>query len=234
MHNLIIDGKSLKDFGIYVSGENTYNAPAWAVETEPVPGRHGELLQLMDRMEPISVSYPAFIRTMFPAYSAQARLYLLGHPGWRRIEDDYHPESFRLGYFAGPLDFDTRFLNLSAELELVFTCQPQRWLKSGETPVGVTSGQALTNDWMPAKPLIQLTGTGAGELRVGSSTITITEMEGGLTIDCDVQNAYNGTENKNRTIKVSGGFPVLVAGETTITYSGGVTAVQVTPRWWTV
>ena len=139
MHNLIIDGKSLKDFGIYVSGENSYNAPAWAVETEPVPGRHGELLQLMDRMEPISVSYPAFIRTMFPAYSAQARLYLLGRPGWRRIEDDYHPESFRRGYFAGPMDFDTRFLNLSAELELVFTCQPQRWIKSGETPVGVTT-----------------------------------------------------------------------------------------------
>ena len=33
MHNLIIDGMSLKDFGIYVSGENSYNAPAWAVET---------------------------------------------------------------------------------------------------------------------------------------------------------------------------------------------------------
>lgn len=234
MHNLIIDGKSLKDFGIYVSGENTFNAPAWAIETFSVPGRHGELLQLMDRMEPISVSYPAFIRHKFPECSAQARLYLLGRPGWRRIEDDYHPDCFRWGYFAGPLDFDARFLNLSAEMELVFTCQPQRWLKAGETPVDMTSGQTITNDWMPAKPLIQLTGTEAGELRVGSSTITITEMEGGLTIDCDVQNAYDGTANRNGTIKVSGGFPVLEAGETTITYSGGITAVQITPRWWTV
>ena len=66
MHNLIIDGRSLKDFGIYVSGENTYNAPSWAVETSTVPGRHGELLQTMDRLEPISVSYPAFIRQKFP------------------------------------------------------------------------------------------------------------------------------------------------------------------------
>ncbi|MBM6897452.1 hypothetical protein H9X86_08760 [Pseudoflavonifractor capillosus] len=234
MHNLIIDGKSLKDFGIYVSGENTYNAPAWEVETSTVPGRHGELLQTMDRLEPISVPYPAFIRQKFPAYAAQARLYLLGRPGWRRIEDDYHPDSYRLGYFSGPLDFDTRFLNLSAEMELVFTCQPQRWLKAGETPVGVTSGQVLTNDWMPAKPLIQITGTGAGELRVGSSTITILEMDGGLTIDCDVQNAYDGTINKNNNIKVSGDFPVLGMGETTVTYSGGITAVQITPRWWTI
>ena len=234
MHNLIIDGKSLKDFGIYVSGENTYNAPAWEVETFSVPGRHGELLQRMERLQPISVPYPAFIRHRFAEYAAQARLYLLGHSGWRRIEDDYHPESYRMGYFAGPLDFDTRFLNLSAEMELVFTCQPQRWIKAGETPVDVTSGQTLTNDWMPAPPLIQLTGSGAGELRVGSSTITILEMDGGLTIDCDVQNAYDGTLNKNNNIKVSGDFPVLGMGETTVTYSGGITAVQITPRWWTL
>lgn len=234
MHNLIIDGKSLKDFGIYVSGEKTYNAPAWEVETFSVPGRHGELLQRMDRLQPISVPYPAFIRHRFAEYAAQARLYLLGRPGWRRIEDDYHPDSYRLGYFSGPLDFDTRFLNLSAEMELVFTCQPQRWLKAGETPVAVTSGQVLTNDWMPAKPLIQLTGSGAGELRVGSSTITILEMDGGLTIDCDVQNAYDGTINKNNNIKVSGDFPVLGMGKTTVTYSGGITAVQITPRWWTI
>lgn len=234
MHNLIIDGKSLKDFGIYVSGQNTYNAPAWEVETFSVPGRHGELLQRMDRLQPISVPYPAFIRHRFAEYAAQARLCLLGHSGWRRIEDDYHPESYRMGYFAGPLDFDTRFLNLSAEMELVFTCQPQRWIKAGETSVDVTSGQAITNDWMPAKPLIQLTGSGAGELRVGSSTITILEMDGGLTIDCDVQNAYDGTLNKNNCIKVSGDFPVLGMGKTTVTYSGGITAVQITPRWWTL
>lgn len=234
MHNLIIDGKSLKDFGIYVSGENTYNAPAWAVETTTVPGRHGELLQTMDRLEPISMSYPAFIRQKFPEYSAQARLYLLGRPGWRRIEDDYHPDSYRMGYFAGPLDFDTRFLNLSAEMELVFTCQPQRWLKAGEAPMDVTSGQTLYNPWMPAKPLIQLTGNGPGKVSVGGSTVTILEMEGGLTLDCDAQNAYYGTLNKNKSIQVSGGFPVLGMGETTVTYSGGITAVQIMPRWWTL
>ena len=55
-----------------------------------------------------------------------------------------------------------------------------------------------------------------------------------LTIDCDSQNAYSGTINKNSTIKVSGGFPVMEVGETTITYSGGITAAQITPRWWTV
>lgn len=234
MHNLIIDGKSLKEYGIYVSGEKSYNAPAWAVDKAVVPGRHGELLYAMDRLEPISVAYPAFIRNRFPEYSAQARLYLLGRPGWRRIEDDYHPDSWRWGYFAGPLDFDTRFLNRSAEMELVFTCQPQRWLMAGEVPVGVTSGQSLYNDWMPAKPIIRLAGAGAGELRVGSSTVVIREIEGGLTLDCENQNAYDGAVNRNASIRVSGGFPVLGVGETAVTYSGGISTVEITPRWWTL
>ena len=67
---------------------------------------------------------------------------------------------------------------------------------------------------------------------MGGSTITITGMDGGLTIDSDTQNAYDGTTNKNSIITVSGGFPVLATGETIVSFSGGITAVQITPRWW--
>ena len=116
---------------------------------------------------------------------------------------------------------------------MLFNCMPQRWLKSGEVPISITAqGQALPNQWQPALPLIQLTGTGSGELSVGSSTISITGMDGSLTIDSETQNAYEGTKNKNGIITVSGGFPVLATGDTPIIWSGGITAIKITPRWW--
>lgn len=51
-------------------------------------------------------------------------------------------------------------------------------------------------------------------------------------LDSEVQNAYDGTTNKNNSISISGGFPVLEHGESLISYGGGITAVNITPRWW--
>ena len=157
--------------------------------------------------------------------------WLMSSRGYCRLEDSYEPDCYRMASYAGPFDA-ANWMNLYGRATIEFDCMPQRWLKSGETPVSITSGQTLQNDWQPALPLIQLTGTGDGELTVGGSTITIAGVEGGLTIDSDTQNAYDGTTNKNSIITVSGGFPVLAFGETIVAFSGGITAVQITPRWW--
>lgn len=235
MHNLWVDGKCLKEFGIYVSGENAFNAPEWDYEGQTVPGRNGNLIIPDNRMKNISVSYPAFIRQKFRENAQAARLYLLSAGAkYRRIEDDYHPDSYRLGVFAGPMDFDMKFLNHGGETNLVFDCKPQRFLKSGEFPVQVKSGQKLLNQWMEALPLIQIAGTGSGQLVVGNSRVDITGMAGTIALDCDVQNAYSGTLNLNNNITITGGWPVLAAGQTTISFSGGITSVEITPRWWTI
>ena len=235
MHNLLIDGKNLRAFGIYVSGEKTFGAPEWDYEATAVPGRNGDLLVSQNRLKNITVEYPAFIRQNFAANAQAARAYLLGAGAkYRRMEDNYHPDSYRLGVFAGPIDFDMRFLNLSGETSLIFNCKPQRFLKSGEHPMGMQSGQKLFNPWFPALPLIHVSGTGEGDLAIGGSTIGITGMTGSITIDSDTQNAYDGTLNLNNNIIVSGGFPVLESGETLVSFSGGITAVEIIPRWWTL
>ena len=123
-------------------------------------------------------------------------------------------------------------MQLLAPFSLEFDCKPQRFLKSGEFPIKIQSGQSLHNAWQPALPLIQITGTGDGQLVVGKSAVNITGMTESITLDSEAQNAYDGTTNKNNSISISGGFPVLEHGESLISYSGGITAVNITPRWW--
>lgn len=56
-----------------------------------------------------------------------------------------------------------------------------------------------------------------------------------VTLDSELQDAYDGTVNKNSSIILNGGeFPSLEPGDNDITFSGGVTEVEITPRWWTV
>lgn len=93
-------------------------------------------------------------------------------------------------------------------------------------------GMQLWNEGEPALPLIQVAGSGAGVLSIGSSIIELQEIPDGLTIDVESQNIYAGLKNRNEIATITGGFPELPRGQTGISFSGGITAVSITPRWW--
>lgn len=55
-----------------------------------------------------------------------------------------------------------------------------------------------------------------------------------IDIDCAVMDAHFGANNANSYITISGEFPVLKAGETSIRMTDNIKEVIITPRWWTV
>ena len=63
----------------------------------------------------------------------------------------------------------------------------------------------------------------------------ISEVGSMITIDCELQDAYSGSNNRNSTLTLSGNFPELPAGRTVIAFTGSsVTRVEVIPRWYTI
>lgn len=232
-HFFTFDGKSSRDFGLVISGSQTFGAPERDVEQVEIPGRNGALTISRNRFKNITVSYPAFIRRGFSKNAAALRAWLLGGDGYRRLEDTYHPDSFRVAQYTGPLDFEMGFLNRTGEFTLSFNCKPQRFLKSGEQTAAYTAPASLYNEGFPALPLIKVMGTGAGNLYVGGYTVQILELDGYLYLDSDTQNAYKGTLNENSAIDAPQ-FPVIQPGKSTVSWDGGITGVEITPRWWTV
>ncbi len=232
-HFFQFDGKCSENFGIYISGGQTFGAPEKDVESIEIPGRNGNLTISRNRFKNITVSYPAFIREKFYENTKSARAWLLGSDGYCRLEDTYHPDYFRMAQFIGPLDFETRFLNYSGETTLSFDCKPQRWKKDGERATRYTQPVKLYNDGFPALPLIKVFGSSSGRLYVGSYTVEIQSLDEYVILDSDLQNAYKGTLNKNNTISAPE-FPVLQPGENTVSWDGGITSVEVSPRWWTI
>lgn len=82
-------------------------------------------------------------------------------------------------------------------------------------------------------PLIEVDLTGEAALQVGGITVQFAGYTGPLVLDCDLQDAYAGTRNLNRYVTAAQ-FPVLPAGKTEISWSGGVSSVRLTPNWWTL
>lgn len=206
------------------------------VEKISVPGRSGDLVidtgAYGNYIQPYEIWFKDKLRGTTRAARDIAQ-WLLSGVGYMRLEDTYDPEIFRLAMFTGPFDVENWML-IAGRSTLEFDCQPQRWLKNGQLPVAVQSGQSLINTWQPAKPLIQVAGTGNGTLVVGGSTISISDMTGAITLDSETEDAYSGTENLNNNVKVNGGYPILQNGETAVSFSGGITAVRITPRWWSI
>ncbi len=229
----IFDGKSSGDYGIYISGGQTFNAPERDVESIEIPGRNGNLTISRNRFKNIMVPYPVFVHKRFNENVAAARAWLLGSDGYCRLEDTYHPDQYRMAQFNGPIDFEMRFLNYSGETTLTFNCKPQRWLKTGEQVIQCSNGDSILNSGFPALPLIKVSGTGGGYLYVGACVVQILSLDEYVILDSETQNAYKGTINKNGTIAAPE-FPVLQTGENTIYWGGGITAVEITPRWWTI
>lgn len=227
-------GHCCEEFGIVCSGSSTFAAPERDVTVVDIPGRNGTLTIDNGRYKNITITYPAAVPREFSARAAAIRAWLLGPTGYRRLEDEYQPDGYRLARFAGPLEFDAGFLNRSASMNLAFDCMPQRWLKSGEYAQPIANGQTLYNPTgFEALPLIEVELTGEAALQVGGITVQFAGYTGPLVLDCDLQDAYAGTSNLNRYVTAAQ-FPVLPAGKTEISWSGGISGVRLTPNWWTL
>lgn len=234
LHWLTFDGKSTKDFGVYLVGNAVYNAPEREYEKVSIPGRSGDLLIDNNRYKNIEIPYEAIVYQAFPCNIDGLRNYLLSKQGYFRLEDTYHPEEYRMARYAGGLELTGLKYPRMGRVVLRFDCKPQRYLKNGERAHTFTAAGTLYNPTrMEARPLVRVYGKGA--VGVGANTITITAADGYTDIDCELQDAYKGAANCNGNITLnSGAFFALAPGTNGVTLGRGVTKVEITPRWWKI
>lgn len=231
---LIFNGADSRDFGVYISGQGTFGAPARAYNVIPIAGRNGDLVTHEKRLENVSVTYRAFIYANFEANLRNFRNFLLSCIGYQKLTDSYHPDEYRMALWDSSFDPEVTSKNDAGEFTLTFNCKPQRFLNSGEEVTTLTADGSITNPTLfPAQPLLRVYGDGI--LGVNSQSITITGSDVYTDIDCEMMDAYKGTANKNHTITLSDyNFPVLRAGVNNFTLGTGITKVEITPRWWRV
>ena len=230
----VFDGVDSRDFGVYISGQGTFNSPARVYESQPIPGRNGEIVVSANRLENVELTYPAYVYTDFRRNLRKLRSFLLSRVGYCRLEDTYQPGEYRMALYRNALDVDATARNDAGRFDVTFFCKPQRFLLSGEeTQVFTAAGSIYNPTMFDARPLIRVYGT--GEVGLGNGTITITTADGYTDLDCDVMEAYKGTVNKNQYVQLSSlDFPVLPPGETGIALGTGITRVEIIPRWWEV
>ena len=114
-----------------------------------------------------------------------------------------------------------------------FVCQPFRYLYPAATDVVITSPGAIVSNPgdVASAPLIRVEGSGDITLYVGTQAVELTGIEGGICMDCEMQDAFNLTVTELMNSAMAGEFPRLAPGNNVISWTGAVTKVIITPRW---
>lgn len=140
---------------------------------------------------------------------------------WKaRVEGEIHlaPCAFNDGWTASP----------------TIKAKPHRYIWPETAPITIAESSYILSGkgTAKAKPMLEITGTGDVTLMIGSSTILINDLDGNITIDCESKLAYSGEILKTgQVIVVDGIWPTLNPEMTTISWTGSIDTVEITPKW---
>ena len=202
--------------------------PQERVEHITIPGRNGELTQLEG--EDI---YESYIQTA--QITVEGKTNVPEAEAWLRgdgyVTFDSQPLLQQRARVINAVTFEKHSRNLDLwHGDVQFYCEPMKHLIAEEDIEVTSSGTTLTNPGdLPAFPLIEITGSGTVSIAVDGISLVIPDLESGWVADCENQWILdNGIPQMNAW---TGTFPQIPVGESTITFTGSITKLTITPRW---
>lgn len=171
-------GESSRDYGVYITDVNVFDGAARDIKLVDIPGRNGAYIIDNGRFDEITLVYDCAMgadgtdgAADFAENMAAIRAWLSSVSGYARLEDDINPDEYRMAAFSGGIKVDTNGKR-TGEFSIEFTARPERFLKSGETAVTVTSGDTITNPTaFESRPLIQVWGH--GDIEIGGGIVNV-------------------------------------------------------------
>ena len=233
---VIFNGISSKDLHIQVQTEPDYDFPEKDYEVTHVPGRNGDIVIDQGSWQNVSRKYNLAMdagKISYTEVASKLVQWLHSASGYARLEDSYEPDFYRMAMYKDSGSISNIY-NKAGQIEIEFTCKPQRYFKSGEiADIFTTSTEYRNPTDFPAKPLIKIHGSGSGTVKIGSYTVTINDILDGMVVDSEQQDTYKDQTNCNSKVSITE-YPKLIAGNNAISISGGVTSIEIIPRWWTL
>lgn len=229
---IYLNGISCRAVGILVEHRAERPIPKRRSLRWTVPGRNGDLIRYLDSWENVPLSYDIAVlpRSGSLAQTVDAAVAWLCQGGVMRLEDDTDPDVFQLVTYDGGEKLSD-VLHRARRATVTFEARPERFYKAGESAIASAGGLSLINPSIyPAKPKLALTGSGSGSVVIGGKALTVSSCSG-VILDCENHSVSGivGTPPE-----ITGSWPVLPAGETEVTLTGGVTSAEIIPRWWTL
>ncbi len=221
-------GARCTDYGIHVLMQPDITVPAERATFTDVPGRSGSLttLQGEDVYDDMILPAECIVSDMSRINDIAAYL-----KGGGQVTFACRPGGYYEARIVNQIPF-TKILrgNPHRRFTVNFRCKPFWYIAGVQDITLSTSGTMVTNPGSVfSEPVITVHGSGDITLMVGMSIVELEGVDGNISLDSSLQEAYSGAIPMND--KMSGDFPVLKPGANAVSWSGNVTDVVIAPRW---
>lgn len=217
------NGVRSTEYGIYVSEQPPITMPLERTSQITVPGRPGTLT----KTEGEDV-YDDLLLTAQCVMKDGARIpeIMKWLKGSGKVTFANRPGGYYKGRISNQIPFDKVLRGRENRAFAVnFRCGPF-WCVSDEEEITLTASGTVENEGsVYAEPVITVTGTGDGILMVGETMVELSGLTGSITIDSELQEAYDGMTSMNNAM--GGEFPRLAVGSNGISWTGGITEVRI-------
>ena len=223
-----LNGIRCTEYGIHVSEQPSITIPSERVTYTNIPGRPGSLTTLEgeDIYDDLLLTATCFLSdpTQISAIAAWLK-------GSGTVTFANRQGGFYYARISNQISFEKILRgNPHRAFAINFRCKPF-WYAENVEPITLTeSGTFITNPGsVYSEPVITLYGFGDIALMVGTTVVELTAIDGSITLDTPLMEAYKDTVSMNGSM--SGDFPMLIPGANAVSWSGTVTSVVIQPNW---
>lgn len=202
--------------------------PEERVNHVTIPGRSGELTQVEG-----DDIFSSYIQSL--AVTVAGKTNVPAAEAWMRgdgyVTFDTQPTLKQRARIINAVTFQRHSRNADYYTgDVQFYCDPVKYQTTEEGITVTSSGASLTNPGtLPAFPLMAITGSGAVSITIDGKQLIIPALTTGWVADCENRWILeNGVPQMNAW---TGEFPAIPVGSSTITFSGSITKIEITPRW---
>jgi len=224
MYSFIWKNKdSYLDFGIVIKERPpVVRAERNVLEIE-IPGRDGDLT--VDDGTYKAITFP-FVCTLLDTTNQDEVILWLD--GFSDLILSWQSDRSYRAKLINRIDI-TQSLSILGDFPLIFKGQPHPSMIENPVITLTAPGSLYNGGTYKSKPVIKVYGTGTIDLSVNGNVIHLTNVVGYVTIDSDLMDCFKDTALQNN--QMNGEFPELKVGENTISWTGTVTSVLITPNW---
>ena len=221
-------GTRCTTYGIRVVQQPEIIRPSERAIFTSVPGRSGTLTTL----EGLDV-YDDFLLTVECTITdlTQLKTILAWLKGSDKVTFANRQGGFYYARIVNQISFDQILRGrTNRRFTVTFRCQPFFYLTGVANSTFSTSGGFVSNPGSVfSEPKLSVSLTGDAEITVGGSYFELTGLTGVVTIDTPLKETYKNYTSYNS--HMIGEYPILLAGQNIIAWTGGVTQIVITPNW---
>lgn len=224
---IIINNQNTKNLGFALVGRPSIPSSDKKYETIEVEGRDGALTKFLGYQD---LKFTLKFNILFQDDIKQKLREIKGLLSvTRTLAFDDSPNFFYKIKRAQISDTET-IIKQSGVFSVEFIADPFEYESSSVLEYLNPSNLIIRNNTSYfSQPVLKIFGQGNIKLFVNDELVEVKNINEGITIDSEMQEAYYNNDNMNH--QMLGDFPIFAIGENKIRLEGNVNKIEILPQW---